>query len=98
MTSKFAISSKEKLLACKKYFDQENEKWESKNMGNYRLVFSEKNSKKYEHYFYCNENALYRNNVQRPTSRRESWKEFQKKVHNISIEICLVNEKCWFKV
>lgn len=34
--------------------------WESKNMGNYRLVFSEKNSKLYEKYFYLNESSLYR--------------------------------------
>lgn len=29
-------------------------------MGNYRLVFSEKNSALYEQYFYSNENTLYK--------------------------------------
>lgn len=71
--------SKEKLLECKKFFKQQNNAWESANMGNYRLVFSEENAMKYKHYFYCNENSLYRN-ICRPKSRQELQKEMQKNV------------------
>lgn len=42
-------------------------------MGNYRLVFSEKNAHLYKHYFYCNESAIYRH-TRRTSLHQESEK------------------------
>lgn len=65
------------MLACKEHFEQQNEIWENENMGNYRLVFSEKNLDSYIRFFYCNESPLYRLNS---LLKKESSNASQKKV------------------
>ncbi|VVC30459.1 Tubulin-tyrosine ligase/Tubulin polyglutamylase [Cinara cedri] len=52
---------KQRKIQCKEYFERENKKWASENMGDYRLVFSGQNSNLYERYFYWNESTLYQN-------------------------------------
>lgn len=61
------------MLRCKEHFEQQNNVWQSKNMGNYRLVFSEKNAHLYEHFYYCNESAIYRHTC-RTSLHQESEK------------------------
>lgn len=53
--------SKQKIIECQKQFDQHNNAWESKHMGNYRLVYSKENESVYKKYFHRNESPLYRN-------------------------------------
>eukprot|EP00102_Acyrthosiphon_pisum_P003478 XP_001946028.2 PREDICTED: tubulin polyglutamylase TTLL6-like isoform X1 [Acyrthosiphon pisum] len=64
---------KQRMLKCKEHFEQQNNVWQSKNMGNYRLVFSEKNAHLYEHFYYCNESAIYRHKC-RTSLHQESEK------------------------
>lgn len=67
-------------------------------MGDYRLVYSEKNAQSYEHFFYQNESTLYRNTCC-SLLRLESAKSIQKKVQtsvNKFVSIC--NERRIFKL
>lgn len=76
----FIIFSKQRILACKEHFKQQSNLWEQENMGNYRIVFSEKNSHLYEHFFYWNESStLYRNTI-RSLLHPQSSLVFQEKV------------------
>lgn len=79
------IFSKQRMLACKENVEKQNEIWESENMGNYRLVFSEKNMHLYKQYFYLNESTIYRNNS---PFNKESSNSFQKKVTLLLLIIC----------
>lgn len=71
--------SKQKIIDCQKQFDQHNNEWESKHMGNYRLVYSKENESIYKKYFHRNESPLYRNSSSF-SSQNLFKKQIQKKV------------------
>lgn len=66
------------MLECKEHLKSLNNKWESEHLGNYRLVYSDKNSHLYERFFYWNENMLYR--INSSSFCPETPKESQPKV------------------
>ncbi|XP_050528158.1 tubulin polyglutamylase TTLL6-like [Daktulosphaira vitifoliae] len=51
----------QRILECKKMCEENKRSWEMKNMGNYRLIYPEKDSNLYEKFFYQNESTLYKN-------------------------------------
>lgn len=82
--------SKQKIMDYQKQFVQHNSAWESKHMGNYRLVYSKENESVYKKYFNRNESPLYRN-----SSSFSSQKLFKKQIQK---KVCLILYIQLFKI